>query len=101
MVDSKYFSSTIPIPVHGGKFIQAVYTNDPAEVHRVIDMFQQWLVEEDVKFVGLDMEYSKDHQKLAVMQIAMRDHVLLFHFSRFGSVFLFLIGCYCTPRSIN
>ena len=42
-----------------------------------------------MKFVGLDIEYTRSHtvtgesQQIALIQLAMRRHVLVFHFCRY------------------
>lgn len=82
MDDSKYFSYSTSVDVHGGQAIQVTYTNDPAEVQRVLDMYKQWIDSGDDKFMGLDMEYTcHKAKKMAVLQLAMRRHVLVFHYS--------------------
>ena len=82
MDDSNYYSRTLNFPIYGNKEIEVVYTNDPAEVQRVVDMYQGWLKEEEHKFVGLDMEYTwgrMDDKRMAVIQLGLRRHVLVFH----------------------
>ena len=76
----------MPVDVHGEQTIEVTYTNDPAEVKRVLDMYQQWIASGEEKFMGLDLEYtshrSENQKKIAVLQIAFRRHVLVFHYSR-------------------
>ncbi|CAM0907490.1 unnamed protein product [Alopecurus aequalis] len=80
-----YFSRTMPVDVHGEQTIEVTYTNDPAEVQRVLDMYQQWIATGEEMFIGLDLEYTshKDEKdkKIAVLQLAFRRHVLVFHYS--------------------
>ena len=56
----KYFFETYDVTVHGNQKIEAVYTNDPAELERVLDMYQKWFAAGDPKIMGLDMEYTSD-----------------------------------------
>jgi hypothetical protein len=50
-------------------------------------MYKKWLWEDKHRFVGLDLEYTSrgKNQWIAVMQLAMRDHVLVFHYCRSSS----------------
>ena len=83
----KYFSETYDVTIHGSQKIEAVYTNNPAELERVLDMYQEWFAAGDPKIMGLDMEYTSDRalkdKRMAVIQIAMRRHVLIFQYSRY------------------
>lgn len=49
-------------------------------------MYEEWLKEEKNKFVGLDLEYTRKssyrRRGVAVMQLAMREHVLVYHYCR-------------------
>ena len=49
MDDREYFSETITVDVHGEQTIKATYTNDPAEVQRVLDMYKLWIAEGEEK----------------------------------------------------
>ena len=86
MDDREYFSETLTVDVHGEQTIEATYTNDPAEVQRVLDMYKLWIAEGEEKIMGLDMEYTShkcyNQKKIAVLQLAFRRHVLVFHYSR-------------------
>ena len=83
----------ITITAHGPTDIQVVYTNDPVKVESIIKMYKEWLaIDEDkfkMKFVGLDIEYTRSHtvtgepQQIALIQLAMRRHVLVVHFCRY------------------
>jgi hypothetical protein len=45
-------------------------------------MYKQWIDSGDDKFMGLDMEYTcHKEKKMAVLQLVMRRHVLVFHYS--------------------
>ncbi|CAM0956221.1 unnamed protein product [Alopecurus aequalis] len=85
MDENKYFSPTMPVDVHDEKTIEVTYTNDPAEVQRVLDMYQQSIANGEDKFMGLDLEYTshmnEDEKKIAVLQLDFRRHVLVFHYS--------------------
>ena len=52
---------------------------------QTLAMYEQWLREDEHKFVGLDLEYTKEDpdvdNDLAVVQLAMRTHVLVYHYS--------------------
>ncbi|XP_071683710.1 3'-5' exonuclease-like [Lolium perenne] len=74
--------------VHGGKEIDVVYTNEEETMSKYLKMYAQWYAEEEEnKFVGLDLEYTREdpnHEEdnyLAVAQLCMRNHVLVCHFS--------------------
>lgn len=49
----------------------------------VLDMFEEMLKDEVDKFVGLDLEYNWNHDKIAVVQLAIKEHVLVFHIIRY------------------
>ncbi|XBJ18428.1 hypothetical protein VPH35_009597 [Triticum aestivum] len=59
-------------------------TNEPYKVEEILSLYEEWLREDRYKFVGLDLEYTRedyfDHsRKVAVMQLAMCKHVLVYH----------------------
>jgi ribonuclease D len=64
-----------------------VYTNDVATVGKNLAIYEQWLLEDKHRFVGLGLEYTSrgKHQRIAVMQLTMRQHVLVFHYCRSSS----------------
>lgn len=84
-LEDHYFSRTRPVRIHDGQDLEVVYTNDPWKVRRVLDMYTEWLKEEDHKFLGLDFEYTnhdaEDEKKIAVVQLSMRRHALVFHYA--------------------
>ncbi|KAK1653781.1 hypothetical protein QYE76_071586 [Lolium multiflorum] len=82
--DEKSTTEKYRILAHGRTYIDVVYTNEAATVDRILRMYEGWLDEDEdrFKFVGLDLEYDSSGYKLAVMQIAMREHVLVFHYIR-------------------
>src|SRR4051812_3158791 len=49
-------------------------------------MYEQCLKKDKYKFVGLDIEYNRwvsyKPQRVAIMQLSMRSHVLVYHFCR-------------------
>ena len=78
------------ITVHGNKEIEVVYTNEEETMKKYLEMYAQWFAEEkEDKFVGLDLEYTKEDPEekydndLAVVQLCMKNHVLVCHFSWF------------------
>ena len=81
------FSETYSVTIHKDQKIESVYTNDPEELARVLDMYKKWFAEGDAKIMGLDMEYSKDQElvdkRMAVIQLAMRRHVLVYQCARY------------------
>jgi hypothetical protein len=67
---------------HGATTLDVVYTNDVETVDRILDMYEKWLTEEKHKFLGLDIEYTSNRCCIAVFQLTMRKHVLIFHYCR-------------------
>ena len=63
--------------------------NDLAVVPRILN---KWLIFWDncygleKKIVGLDLEYKKDTEEVAAVQIGMREEVLVFQWCRYGSI---------------
>lgn len=82
-----FFSETHDVTIHGNQKIVVVCTNNPATLEQVLDMYQGWFAEGDPKIMGLDMEYTRDRdkndKKMALIQIAMRRHVLVYQNSRY------------------
>lgn len=68
---------------HGDTWIQAVYTNEGNTMESVLDMYDEMLKDEVDKFVGLDLEYNWNQDKIAVIQLAIKEHVLVFHLIRY------------------
>ncbi|KAK1696532.1 hypothetical protein QYE76_013229 [Lolium multiflorum] len=60
----------------------AVYTNEMSTVKSILNMYLEWLKDGRYRFVGLDLEYDFRQEKIAVMQIALREHGLVFHLIR-------------------
>ena len=58
----------------------------PKDHGAIIKKYEEWLKEEKNKFVGLDLEYtcksSYVRQGIAVVQLSMREHVLVYHYCR-------------------
>ena len=73
------------VTAHGKTELDVVYTNEEATMVQTLAMYEQWLREDEHKFVGLDLEYTKEDpywdNDLAVVQLAMRTHVLVYHYS--------------------
>ena len=67
---------------HGDTWIQAIYTNEGSTLDSVLVMFDEQLKDEDDKFLGLDLEYDFAKEKIAVIQLALKEHVLIFHLIR-------------------
>ena len=76
-------------PIHDEQSIDVVYTNDPVEVTRNLDMFESMLEGREDRFMGLDLEYTKEYlnhevpQEVAVVQLALDKRVLVFQYSRY------------------
>ena len=68
---------------HGDTWIQVVYTNEGNTMESVLDMYDEMLKDEVDKFVGLDLEYNWNQDKIAVIQLAIKEHVLVFHLIRY------------------
>ena len=83
MDDGKRTTEVHQFLAHGDTWIQAVYTNEGRTVERILAMYLEWLKDEKFRFVGLDLEYDLRKEKIAVMHIAMKEHVLVFHLIRY------------------
>jgi hypothetical protein len=80
------FTRTETFCVHGDKEIEVVYTNEEETVMKNLQLFEEWYEhEKENKFVGLDLEYTKEDPiyeiYLAVLQLCMKNRVLVYHFS--------------------
>jgi hypothetical protein len=68
-----------------GKDLSVVYTNEPVSVESSIHTMEQLLAEDEYQVVGFDLELTGGHagydQKVAVAQLCMRHHVLVYHYS--------------------
>ena len=83
MDNGKQTMETVHVHAHSVTWIEAVYTNEAATVDLILEKYERWLADEEIKFVGLDIEYNSTQRKVAVMQLAMREHVLVFHKIRY------------------
>ena len=84
------YTRTLTITVHGKEDIVVVYTNEEETMKKTLQMYEEWFAEEEEnKFVGLDLEYTKEDpdgiydNDLAVVQLCMKNHVLVCHYSWF------------------
>ena len=84
---------------HGTTTIDVVYTNEEHTVVEVLNMYERWIEEDEDKFIGLDLEYTKEdenyYQGVAVVQLAKRNHVLVYHVSWYvdlPSIVVMLLG---------
>ena len=77
----KITTFTKHITTHGATMLEVVYTNDPRTMERIIKKYEEWLKEENNKFVGLDLEYTHKRsyirQRITIVQLAMPEHVLV------------------------
>jgi hypothetical protein len=75
------------IVAHGTTEINVVYTDDSYEASKTVHMYEQWLSTDEYKFMGLDFEYCdpeyEDDCHIAVVQLAMKNHVLVYQCSRY------------------
>ena len=75
-----------PIVADGNTKLDVWYTNEPGKVEEIIALYKDWLREEKYKFVVLGMEFTRKdwygHRKVVVMQLAMWNHVLVYHFCK-------------------
>ncbi|XBJ01918.1 hypothetical protein VPH35_021435 [Triticum aestivum] len=72
------------IDADGNTKLEVLYTNKPYKVEEILSLYEEWLREDRYKFVGLDLEYTREDyfdrsRKVAVMQLAMRKQVLVYH----------------------
>jgi hypothetical protein len=79
--------------------IEVVYIDDTHKAAEIIDKYEQWLMKEKYKFVGLDFEYCdpeyKGDYRIAVVQLSMNNHVLVYQWSRYdiSTCILFFLLC--------
>ena len=77
------FTKPFNITAHGTTKLDVVYTNSIQTIDHVLGMYESWIAKEH-KFVGLDLEYTykpkydRNPQEIAVIQLAMHQHVLVF-----------------------
>ena len=76
------FTHMLTISAHETTKIDVVYTNDTWVVKSTLEMYEYWHRQDDHRFVGLDLEYTADGNEVAVFQLCMRQHVLVFQYCR-------------------
>ena len=81
MDDRNRTTETTTVRTHG-TVLEVVYTNEEHTVERILKKYEEWLAEEKHQFIGLDIEYTRDRRCMAVLQLAMRQHVLVFHWCK-------------------
>ena len=69
MDDRKNTTESYHFLAHGDTWIDVIYTNEASTIDRIILELEGLLEKEQRKFVGLDLEYDRDHKKCGVMQI--------------------------------
>jgi hypothetical protein len=52
-------------------------------VEGFLSNFEEWLQEEEHKFMGLDLEYTADGRNVAVVQLCYKKHVMVFQWARY------------------
>lgn len=86
MDDGQQTTQYYKVTAHATTDLDVVYTNEIHKVEEVIAMYEQWLQEEKYRFVGLDIEYTRENLygqwAIAVLQLSMREDVLVYHFCR-------------------
>ena len=78
MDDHNRITETTTVHTHG-TVLEVVYTNEEHIVERILNKYEEWLAEEKHRFIGLDIEYTRNRRHISVLQLAMRQHVLVFH----------------------
>ena len=85
--DGKYFTKTRKVQIHSNKRRFVTYMNDSEVVRRILGKWEKyWSFGLDEKFVGLDLEYRKNTEEVAIIQIGFREEVLVFQLCRYGSI---------------
>ena len=84
MDDFRNTTERLFIDADGNTKLEVLYTKEPYKVEEILTLYEEWLREDRYKFVGLDLEYTREDyfdrsRKVAVMQLAMRKHVLVYH----------------------
>ena len=84
MDDFRNNTERLFIDADGNTRLEVLYTNEPYKVEEILSLYEELLREDRYKFVGLDLEYTREDyfdrsRKVAVMQLAMRKHVLIYH----------------------
>ncbi|KAK1681294.1 hypothetical protein QYE76_042142 [Lolium multiflorum] len=82
MDNGSLFTLKTSVLPHGTTKVDVVYTNDPSVLESTLQMYEHKLREDMPRFVGLDLEYTSDQSRTAVVQLAMDQHVLVYHFYR-------------------
>jgi hypothetical protein len=62
--------------------LDVAYTNDCARVPGLLADLKRWHDEDEHKFLGLDLEYTANGRDVAVIQLAHKNHVMVFQWSR-------------------
>ena len=90
MEDVEIFTKKLTEVTHGMTEIEITYTNNVKVVEENTAMFRRMLEKEADKFLGLDFEYIADYadyeEEVAVIQLALRRHVLVFQLHRYGHI---------------
>jgi hypothetical protein len=86
--DGSDYTDEYTVTAHGTTKLTVIHTNASAEVAKVIAMYERWLQDpmDRYKIVGLDLEYTRDRKRTALLQLSMRNHCLLYHVCRAKSV---------------
>ena len=89
MDDGLATTFTRPITVDRDTILTVVYTNEESTVGQILAKYERLLAVEEHKFMGLDLEYTRKYpwrsqtQEIAVVQLSMGNHVLVYHYCRY------------------
>ncbi|XP_051214240.1 uncharacterized protein [Lolium perenne] len=72
-------TSVVP---HGTTKVDVMYTNDPSVLESTLQMYEHKLLEDIPRFIGLDLEYTLDQSSNDIIELAMDQHILVYHFCR-------------------
>ena len=93
--DGKLTTEIHHITAYGTTYLEVVYTNEVRTVNHTLEKYEQWLEDQEYRFVGLDIEFTRDRrdedppQKIAIIQIAFGQHVLIFQYCSYGYYAIF------------
>jgi hypothetical protein len=84
--DGRQFTTPHVVDTHvRRKDLSVMYTNEPVSVESSIHTMEQLLAEDEYQVVGFDLEFTGGRagyeQKVAVTQLCVRHHVLVYHYS--------------------
>lgn len=90
MDDGGLFTLKSSVVPHGTTKVDVVYTNDPFVLESTLKMFELRLLQDRPRFFSVDLEYTSDQSNIVVVQLAIDEHVLVYHFCKCVLHMLFL-----------